>query len=104
MLVLTRKPQEKICIGENIVVTVLRTKGKAVRIGIEAPHDMRVLRGEIAFDAPQREETLAETQEETGRALHTRMSRADATAALPQLAAGTGPLSAMLHSTTVDIG
>ena len=37
MLVLTRKYQEKIRIGENITITVLRMKGKAVRLGIEAP-------------------------------------------------------------------
>lgn len=47
MLVLTRKQQEKIQIGENIVITVLRTKGNTVRLGIEAPSDVSVLRGEL---------------------------------------------------------
>ncbi len=50
MLVLTRKQNEKIKIGDNITITVLRMKGKAVRLGIQAPEDMTVLRGEIAFD------------------------------------------------------
>jgi hypothetical protein len=45
MLVLTRKQQEKIRIGDDIVVTVLRMKGKSVRLGIEAP-------GDIAADEP----------------------------------------------------
>jgi carbon storage regulator len=50
MLVLTRKYQEKIRIGDNITITVLRTKGKAVRLGIEAPPEVPVLRGELAFE------------------------------------------------------
>jgi carbon storage regulator CsrA len=50
MLVLTRKYQEKIRIGDNITITVLRTKGKAVRLGIEAPADVPVIRGELAFE------------------------------------------------------
>jgi carbon storage regulator CsrA len=50
MLVLTRKFQEKIRIGHNITVTILRIKGNAVRLGIEAPAKVTVLRGELAFD------------------------------------------------------
>ena len=47
MLVLTRKLQEQIRIGDNVTITVLRVKGQAVRIGIEAPRDVRVVRGEL---------------------------------------------------------
>jgi carbon storage regulator CsrA len=47
MLVLTRKTQEKIQIGENITVTILRVKGQAVRVGIDAPRDVRVIRTEL---------------------------------------------------------
>jgi carbon storage regulator CsrA len=47
MLVLSRKLQEQIRIGENITVTVLRVKGNAVRIGIDAPRNVRVVRGEL---------------------------------------------------------
>jgi carbon storage regulator CsrA len=50
MLVLTRKYQEKIRIGDNITITILRTKGKAVRLGIEAPADVPVIRGELSFE------------------------------------------------------
>jgi carbon storage regulator len=49
MLVLTRKQQEKIRIGDGITITVLRTKGKAVRLGIEAPAEVPVIRGELVF-------------------------------------------------------
>lgn len=47
MLVLTRKLQEQIRIGENITITILRVKGNTVRVGIEAPRQIRVLRGEL---------------------------------------------------------
>jgi carbon storage regulator len=57
MLVLTRKHLEKIRIGESITITVLRTKGKAVRLGIEAPADVPVIRGELAFEGSPRELT-----------------------------------------------
>ena len=51
MLVLTRKLQERIKIGENVTITVLRVKGNAVRIGIEAPRDVRVIRAELPGEA-----------------------------------------------------
>jgi carbon storage regulator CsrA len=47
MLVLSRKPQQEILIGDNIKVTVLKVKGNTVRIGIEAPQDVKVVRGEL---------------------------------------------------------
>ena len=47
MLVLTRKLQETITIGQDITITVLRRKGNSIQIGIEAPRQMRVMRGEI---------------------------------------------------------
>src|SRR5262245_19814252 len=48
MLVLTRKAQEQIQIGHNIKVTVVRVKGRSVRLGIEAPDNVRIVRGELA--------------------------------------------------------
>jgi carbon storage regulator CsrA len=51
MLVLTRKQGEVIQIGDSITITVLRMKGKSVRLGIKAPHDFNVIRGELAFEA-----------------------------------------------------
>ncbi len=53
MLVLTRKLQEKITIAGNITVTVLRVKGQTVRIGIEAPREIRVVRGELPMVAAE---------------------------------------------------
>lgn len=47
MLVLSRKPMERIEIGENVVVTVLEIRGGKVRIGIDAPKEVHVLRSEL---------------------------------------------------------
>ena len=47
MLVLTRKPGEKIHIGDGIVLTVLEVKGARIRLGIEAPEDQHIVRGEL---------------------------------------------------------
>ena len=48
MLVLTRKENESIRIGNDIEITLVRVRGGGVRIGIEAPRDVKVLRGELA--------------------------------------------------------
>jgi carbon storage regulator len=47
MLVLSRREQEKIKLGDSIVVTVVKVGGDRVRLGIEAPADVLVLRGEL---------------------------------------------------------
>jgi carbon storage regulator len=47
MLVLSRKVGEKILIGDNISVTVVRVAPGMVRIGVEAPHNLPVVREEI---------------------------------------------------------
>ncbi|PHQ33014.1 carbon storage regulator [Rhodopirellula bahusiensis] len=47
MLVLTRKIDEQIVIGDNIKITVIKVRNNQVRIGISAPRDVRVLRGEL---------------------------------------------------------
>ena len=47
MLVLSRKTNQSIQIGDNIVVTVVRIAGGEVRIGIEAPSDVPIVRQEL---------------------------------------------------------
>lgn len=47
MLVLTRKPGERVLIGDDIVVTFLEARGDSIRIGIEAPSGIRIQRDEI---------------------------------------------------------
>jgi carbon storage regulator len=50
MLVLTRKPNQSIMIGDDIEVSVLSVVGEKVRIGIHAPHDIPVFRTEIYIE------------------------------------------------------
>ncbi len=47
MLVLTRKAGESIVIGSEIRITVLDLQGRQIRLGIEAPSDISVHRGEV---------------------------------------------------------
>lgn len=47
MLVLTRKQQQQIQIGEGVTITILKVKGNTVRIGIDAPSDVKVVRSEL---------------------------------------------------------
>jgi carbon storage regulator len=48
MLVLSRRPGEKLHLGPDITVTVIEITGHRVRLGIEAPEQLAILRGEIA--------------------------------------------------------
>lgn len=47
MLMLSRKVGEKIQIGDGITITILDKGSKRVRIGVEAPADVKILRGEL---------------------------------------------------------
>ena len=47
MLVLSRKATERIRLGDSIVITIVRVSGDKVRLGIEAPSDVLVLRDEL---------------------------------------------------------
>lgn len=53
MLVLTRNAGERIRIGDDVVVTVVRTQGGKTVIGIEAPIEMRVIREELVGTPPK---------------------------------------------------
>ncbi len=54
MLVLTRKLGETIVIGDDIVIKVVDVHGKQIRLGIEAPTEISIFRGEI-YDRIQEE-------------------------------------------------
>ena len=58
MLVLTRKAGESIVIGSDIRVTVLEMQGRQIRLGIEAPSDVSVHRGEV-YERIREENELA---------------------------------------------
>ena len=50
MLVLTRKPGEALSIGDDVKVVVTAVNGNQVKIGVEAPRTMRILRTESQFN------------------------------------------------------
>jgi carbon storage regulator len=58
MLVISRKRGERICLGDDITVTVLEVVGSTVRLGIEAPDEVRVYRHEI-WEAVKQENLAA---------------------------------------------
>lgn len=59
MLVLSRKKDERIMIGDSISIMVVDIRGDKVRLGIDAPSEISVHRQEV-YEAIQREESLAE--------------------------------------------
>ena len=61
MLVLTRKPNQSIFIGDRIKITVVEIKGNQVRLGIEAPSDQKIYREEIYQQIANQNQTAAST-------------------------------------------
>ena len=67
MLVLSRKKDESIVLDGQIEITVLKIKGNTVRLGIKAPSNIKVLRGELSpFDVEVEMEKDEEDQRGTG--------------------------------------
>ena len=67
MLVLSRKVGERILIGDQIAVTVVRITGGGVRIGIEAPAEMPVIREELKASMDKEQATESGGKEGLGR-------------------------------------
>lgn len=61
MLILSRKIDQKIRIGNDIVITLIDVKGDQVKIGVEAPSNVKVYRQEV-FEAIQSENKAAASQ------------------------------------------
>lgn len=53
MLVLSRKPGERILIGEDVTITIVRIGPNNVKVGIDAPREMNIVREELCIDAPE---------------------------------------------------
>ncbi len=83
MLVLTRRPGESIAIGDGIRVTVVEVSGDRVKVGIEAPQDVVILRQELC-EAVEAENRAARQvrPEQLGEALRS-LSRALSRGAAP---------------------
>jgi carbon storage regulator len=70
MLVLTRKSNQSIMIGDDIEISVLAIMGEKVRIGIQAPRDIPVFRKEVYLEIQdERVATAAGVREEVDEAL-----------------------------------
>lgn len=62
MLVLSRKINEKIVIGEQIEITVVSVSGDTVRLGISAPSEVKILRKEV-YEEIERQNKIAATKQ-----------------------------------------
>ncbi len=58
MLILSRKTDEKIKIGDEITITIIEVRGDQVKVGVEAPKDVKVFRQEV-FNAIKNENKSA---------------------------------------------
>lgn len=70
MLILNRSPGDRILVGDDIVVVITEIKGSHVKIGIEAPDAMPIVRGELKNNADteseERTEALSPAEFSTG--------------------------------------
>jgi carbon storage regulator len=62
MLVLTRKANQSIMIGENVEVSVLSVLGEKVRLGIQAPRDVAVFRKEVYLEIQAQAQNLTPSE------------------------------------------
>ena len=89
MLVLSRKAGQEVMIGDDIKLTVVRVDGNRVRIGISAPRDVRILRGELAVTDATGQEVEFELSEREFAFAHQnatdRISEAKSKSAAPRL-------------------
>ncbi|WP_273653610.1 carbon storage regulator CsrA [Cellulomonas fimi] len=90
MLVLSRRVGERLVIGDDIVVTVIEVRSDGVRLGIDAPRDVRVHRAEVLEALTAANADAAAADDSTAAALR----RLAPPAASPPGESGTGTTSA----------
>lgn len=98
MLVLSRKVGQELIIGDNIRITVNKISGNRVTIGISAPNDVRIVRGELEPHAPGSSGSAGEVLSVDGDALSDRLKVARQTRQRP---VSPSPNSAASVDTTV---
>lgn len=91
MLVLSRKVGDKIVIGDNITVTLVRLAGNRVSIGVDAPENVRVMRGEI-FESAGTDKTEAFTPSD-GK------PRTESVDSVDSVATSASPMSVLISET-----
>ena len=72
MLVLSRKSGERVWIGDQIAVTILQISGGSVRVGIDAPTDVPIVREEIRVAYPPEEHRPRRRRRPTDQQVRTR--------------------------------
>ena len=94
MLILTRRPGERVVIGEDVLVTVMEVSGQTVRLGIAAPEGLPIYREEIWLAVKEENRAAAAAADELPRlpmaaaAAAGRAGRRDRSAALVASVAG----------------
>jgi carbon storage regulator len=61
LLVLTRKRNQSLAIGEDVKITILSVEGDQVRIGIEAPRSVRIFRSELIVETGEENQIAAKS-------------------------------------------
>jgi carbon storage regulator len=74
MLILSRRPGERLTIGDNITVTVVSINGNQIRLGIDAPREVRVLSDEI-YKAIRNENQAAANSDQQKRRMEDALKR-----------------------------
>jgi len=71
MLILSRRESECIHLGDDIVLTIVRVSGEKVRIGIEAPPHIKILRNELEVSKSVQPESASDSSAATASLEHT---------------------------------
>ncbi len=74
MLILSRKINEKIKIGNEITISIIEIRGDQVKIGVEAPKDVKVFRQEV-FNAIQKENKEAAASQDVIQSLSSMLGK-----------------------------
>lgn len=64
MLILTRKHNESIMVGDNVEIVVLEIKGDQIKLGVQAPKNVKVYRGEVYKDIQEENKEAANITKE----------------------------------------
>lgn len=83
MLVLTRKPEQSLLVGDDVVITVLAVEGDRVKIGIDAPRSLSVLRREVYDQVRAANASAATTDRPTPQSIAAALRVARTTAPAP---------------------